>query len=257
MTPVWLKDVVGAFSPLTTEQLQQLGAELATDESAIRSPSNLRRLPGMSTAEVTHLARIVRELCDIHSIATAELQFVIATIIDVRELRPGERDRVDIVCTAPDRMGVPVRTTYATAVEMIRGVRERVLVVGYVFTEGMAALAGELGAVSACGVDVRFIGNRLEEQRATIRRIWPQNAAPPRLFTRDRDSTNEMASLHAKLLICDGRNALVTSANFSRHGLHENIEIGVRFESGSVKRLEEFVMALIGQDEVREIDWQV
>ena len=36
------------------------------------------------------------------------------------------------------------------------------------------------------------------------------------------------ASMHAKCLLVDGEDLLVTSANFTFHGLHGNIEVGVR-----------------------------
>jgi phosphatidylserine/phosphatidylglycerophosphate/cardiolipin synthase-like enzyme len=34
--------------------------------------------------------------------------------------------------------------------------------------------------------------------------------------------------MHAKCLLVDGNDLLVTSANFTFHGLHGNIELGVR-----------------------------
>ena len=64
-----------------------------------------------------------------------------------------------------------------------------------------------------------------------------------------------MSALHAKLLICDRNVALVTSANFSHHGLHENIEIGVKIQSASVRQLVEFVEALIRTGEVEAVAW--
>jgi len=34
--------------------------------------------------------------------------------------------------------------------------------------------------------------------------------------------------MHAKCLLVDGTDLLITSANFNFHGLHGNIEIGIR-----------------------------
>ena len=61
----------------------------------------------------------------------------------------------------------------------------------------------------------------------------------------------KVGSPYAKLLVCDGLNTLITSANFSYHGLHENIEIGVRIQSPSVIRLVEFIEAMIRMKEVK------
>ena len=37
-----------------------------------------------------------------------------------------------------------------------------------------------------------------------------------------------MAKMHAKVIVADARDALVTSANLTRHGFVGNVEMGVR-----------------------------
>jgi phosphatidylserine/phosphatidylglycerophosphate/cardiolipin synthase-like enzyme len=92
-------------------------------------------------------------------------------------------------------------------------------------------------------------------QLGAIRSVWPTNCPQPELLSYDADPTDEMAALHAKLLICDNTSALVTSANFSLHGLHKNIEIGVKIESSTVRRLVEFFTSLIPAGLVKPIPW--
>ncbi len=46
-----------------------------------------------------------------------------------------------------------------------------------------------------------------------------------------------------------------TSANFSHHGLHENLEMGVRIHAAAVKRMVEFLQAMIEKREVAPIRW--
>jgi phosphatidylserine/phosphatidylglycerophosphate/cardiolipin synthase-like enzyme len=53
----------------------------------------------------------------------------------------------------------------------------------------------------------------------------------------------------------DASTALITSANFSYHGLHENIEIGVKVVSSSVARLVEFFNSLIVAGQVTPVAW--
>jgi phosphatidylserine/phosphatidylglycerophosphate/cardiolipin synthase-like enzyme len=63
--------------------------------------------------------------------------------------------------------------------------------------------------------------------------MWRSNARRPRIFQdRERTDSAPFASMHAKCLLVDAKDLLVTSANFTFHGLHGNIEIGVRL-SGS------------------------
>lgn len=59
--------------------------------------------------------------------------------------------------------------------------------------------------------------------------VWPEDAARPRIFhDRPRADGAPYASMHAKCLLVDGSDLLITSANFTFHGLKGNIEIGVR-----------------------------
>jgi phosphatidylserine/phosphatidylglycerophosphate/cardiolipin synthase-like enzyme len=37
-----------------------------------------------------------------------------------------------------------------------------------------------------------------------------------------------MAKMHAKVLVADARDALVSSANLTRHGFERNVELGLR-----------------------------
>lgn len=54
-----------------------------------------------------------------------------------------------------------------------------------------------------------------------------------------------MASLHAKVLVADACDALVTSANLTYHGLEANVEVGVRIVGGAAAQLEAVFHELI------------
>jgi phosphatidylserine/phosphatidylglycerophosphate/cardiolipin synthase-like enzyme len=95
----------------------------------------------------------------------------------------------------------------------------------------------------------------MRQRLLVLRSHWPQDVPGPRVYSREANPADEMAALHAKIIVCDRCRALVTSANFSRHGLHENIEIGVHVEASSVGRLADFLDALILHHEVEPVDW--
>ncbi|MGD9711879.1 MAG: phospholipase D-like domain-containing protein, partial [Thermomicrobiales bacterium] len=88
-----------------------------------------------------------------------------------------------------------------------------------------------------------------------LKQIWPKGARAPLVFTRVAPEGDALSSLHAKLLVCDTASALVTSANFTRLGMHENIEIGVMVRGNSVSALHEFILALITSEYVAQIEW--
>ena len=62
------------------------------------------------------------------------------------------------------------------------------------------------------------------------------------------------ASMHAKCLLADGSDLLVTSANFTFHGLHGNIEIGIRLSGAPVAEARKIFSHLVTNQIVCEIE---
>ncbi len=58
--------------------------------------------------------------------------------------------------------------------------------------------------------------------------LWPRDLAPPALLTWRTSGDDAHLKLHAKVIVSDRRDALVTSANLTLHAIDLNMEIGVR-----------------------------
>jgi hypothetical protein len=244
--PDWIGVLAGAVSGLKATNLLDLGVLLDPARSTLPSSGQLQRALSLSTASAAQLARGLDQVVRFPDVTIRHMQTALMTLAFVRDTAAVQKDSVEIACTAPTRLGVPLRTTYATAVEMVEEARDELLVVGYVFTEGAKSL---LERIAAAGRDrrvrVTVIGNRMEDYLPALRSAWPPDCPAPRVFSCQGNPRDEMSALHAKVLVCDGSTALITSANFSHHGLHENIEIGVKVISPSVARLVEFFDSLI------------
>jgi phosphatidylserine/phosphatidylglycerophosphate/cardiolipin synthase-like enzyme len=110
---------------------------------------------------------------------------------------------------------------------MIEGAAQEIVLLGYELTDG--GLLDLLADAKRRGVDVILICDR---QRAAGRRAvtaWPEGVTKPKIFQdKERVGAAPYASMHAKSLVADGRDLLITSANFTFHGMQGNIEIGVR-----------------------------
>ena len=77
--------------------------------------------------------------------------------------------------------------------------------------------------------DVMVICDRGRGEASRIVEAWPVGLPLPRLLhNRVRPDDPPYSSMHAKCLLVDAMDVLVTAANFTFHGLHGNIEIGVR-----------------------------
>ena len=133
----------------------------------------------------------------------------------------------ELVATLP--LGTPgiARPTDRVVREMVEQATTEVILLGYEFTDPNTV---QLLAVAAQrGSDVVIICDRERGAAQRIRDAWPSEIHPPRVFhDKQRADGAPYASMHAKCLLTDGEDLLVTSANFTFHGLRGNIEIGIR-----------------------------
>lgn len=138
---------------------------------------------------------------------------------------------IDVVWTGPDSDVGTSRLTSAVIVELIDEARTDVLLVGYaVHTE--PTVAGALSAAAARGVTLTLLLERTADNPgftghgtpfpglAATRLCWPGGARPVG------------ASLHAKVLVVDGRAALIGSANVTGAALGRNLECGLLVRGG-------------------------
>jgi phosphatidylserine/phosphatidylglycerophosphate/cardiolipin synthase-like enzyme len=255
--PGWIADLATAVCRLSAAQLRILADSYRRNEPALApSTVQLQRNLSLSTTDTAHLVRELKQIMTAPDVTCHDIGIVLETLAHARLVVTARDEKIEVVCTAPSRLGVPVRTTFATTVEMVQAARQEIFIVGYVFTEGARGLIEEIAVARRVrGVQVTLIGNRMQYQLTTLRSLWPADSPAPSIFSRKADPSDDMIALHAKLLICDSTVALITSANFSYHGLHENIEIGVKIQSASVARLVEFAQAMIRMGEVEVIQW--
>lgn len=155
----------------------------------------------------------------------------LALRVGLRARREASARRSRPVWTGPAATGEQ-RLTAAVLHDLVSGARERVLLVSFA-AYTLAELAGDLEAASArgCQVDVVF---ETEEDSAGAY-SGPQSKAFGALCGARRwrwpaDQRTPGAVLHAKLLVVDGRRALVGSANLTPQALTANLEAGVLIE---------------------------
>lgn len=134
---------------------------------------------------------------------------------------------VELVATLP--LGAPglARPTTHVIREMLRPPHTSVVIAGYEISDDevltlLAALARE-------GTTITFICDRQQGSVGHIRAAWPADLPPPKIYLDQRRADAlRYASMHSKTLLVDRSDVLLTSANFTLHGLHGNIELGIR-----------------------------
>jgi hypothetical protein len=179
--------------------------------------------------------------------------------MDVRRKAEDRGPACELVWTGPVGAGGGVRSTAEVVREMLESPKRTVVVVAYSVWLGAAAkgVVARLAELSTSEVRVRFLlDERYQEGWSIqqIRRAWPSAAPPPSLFTWEAPE-DEIAKLHAKVLLVDGRDLLITSANLTEHGLAGNLEFGVRIRGTPAVDADKHFESLLRSSLVRKIDW--
>ncbi len=169
----------------------------------------------------------------------------LALRIGSRLRRQAVERRSTPVWTGPKAVGER-RLTSGTLHGLLVQAKERILLVSYA-AYALPEVADDLAAAAArgCAVDVVFEtsadgsgydgpSTAFDAVEGLRRWRWPKGNRPPG------------ASLHAKLLVIDGRRALIGSANLTNSALTRNLEAGLLVRDESVAAdLEQHVRDLI------------
>ena len=169
---------------------------------------------------------------------------------------------VTVVVSGPDAMS-SARDTGVVMREMFAKARERVLAVGFAVHQGKSVFEvlakrmdrGGVAEATLC-LDVRRQpGDTSLNSQLLIRfgqnfieHEWPGTQLPRVYYDpRSLASTGHAVSaMHAKCVVVDGREALVTSANFTEAAQTRNIELGLLVADPQIAvRIEDHFLSLI------------
>jgi phosphatidylserine/phosphatidylglycerophosphate/cardiolipin synthase-like enzyme len=179
---------------------------------------------------------------------------------ELRQIENLKRPHIEIVWTGPEAEGPLVRETRTVLTEMLEAAQGsgEVLVVGYSLTaaEG-GAMRGVIELLSEAAKRQAVITMLLHRDEAgdNLRNLlaaWDVRASKPKVLTWRPPVTAGYRLLHAKALVVDRLEALVTSANLTYHGLEANIELGLRVRGPQAAAIAERFDHLIAAGEFEE-----
>ena len=163
------------------------------------------------------------------------LRSSVATAADYRS----RISTTQVVWTGLKVEGSYVRSTREVVRELLRGAQRNILVVGYwiagsddgdgIINEFISSLVSAVrrGVSVIVIVDERRRADGTDNQR-TLVTAWPAGIQFPRILTWRLPPDDRHLKLHAKVLIADGADVLVTSANLTFYAMDRNMEMGVR-----------------------------
>lgn len=162
--------------------------------------------------------------------------------------------RAELVWTGRKPPGSSLRNTPQVVSEMLSQAEHHVVVLAYTLWFGQldaGAVLDQLAGARSSGVTVTFVVDRrysangiAEHNLVQLKNQWPAATPRPQVYSWG-DEDDAIAKLHAKMVVVDRRDLLVTSANLTGHGMTGNLELGVRLMGQDAARAHDHVMDLI------------
>lgn len=168
------------------------------------------------------------------TIGSASLALALETAIAARATATST---VELVWTGPLTEAPSTINTTAVLFRIVRHSQKRLTLVSF-SAFPIPGLVDALFAACSRGVTVRLI---LESKLQSGGRLTVDAATPfaalrglAQFYVWPIDRRPEGASMHAKVAVADGREALVTSANLTERGVDTNLELGTYFEDNDI-----------------------
>lgn len=190
---------------------------------------------GQVDAAIRQLQEMWRQSQDLNG---AALSFALKACTFAGEKARASAPKAQAVWSGPIIDGSYLRMTREVIKELVAGAKHEILVVGYWLVtnndpEGIISeILHLLANASRLGRKVTFI---LDERTRdgldnfqSLASVWPSDLAPPDTYTWHLPPGDAHLKLHAKVIVCDRKDALVTSANLTHHAINRNMEMGFR-----------------------------
>ena len=181
----------------------------------------------------------------------------------VKSIERLTRPELEIAWTGPASSGPLVRSTSVVLEEMLEGVRDagEVLLVGYAVTVEpgsiMERVVELLVSAARRRANLSIVLHSDEDETTNLDNLlalWDVFVKKPKIYTWRPPPKHPFAKLHAKCLVVDRLDALVTSANFTFHGLESNLELGLRVRGPQAGAIAERFDHLIASKVLRPWD---
>ena len=252
-----------AFHVLDTLDVQSL-ARLADllESGLVAPPFTALGLQGyVPQAQVSSLLSFLNDL-DSRNERPAQIALMLRAFAAGKSSAPDPSKIIDVVVSGPDTT-LTTRNTGVVMRQLFTEAKFRVLAVGFAVHQGRSVfqtlaehLDSEEGLEVTLCLDVRRDPSNTSIDSQIARRFarnfvaheWPGQCLPQVYFD-PRSLTDDGAArsvLHSKCVVIDGKEALVTSANFTEAAQERNMELGLLVRAPEIaSQIEEHFSSLI------------
>ena len=165
-------------------------------------------------------------------------------------------ETIDMSWTGPIQFSVEGRSNISVVEEMIRNANDTITIVGYSLTKDAKKIIALLEDAIKDNVEILFVihSDDKSDNIETLKKIW-KHYKRPKIYTREPAETDVYFKIHAKMLVVDSRDILVTSANLTWHGMSNNFELGLRVRGKTAEKGQTLITELIRRKYLKEVIW--
>ena len=226
------EEVLSAVSASPIESLKKLLT--AWEEEKEIGKFSLRDITGLSGEKLQNLTLLFENYRN----SKDTVMMMIDASLQTKKLLSTEQNKSEIVWTGPVQVGAHVKNTKSVIEEMLSNAKQSVTIVGYRITKNAESVIEEIGKCLNRGINMRIIIDNDEKKinkEEIITLFSKYGPKQPIVFTRKKQE-GTYYKVHAKIIIVDKNDLLVTSANLTYHGMSNNFEIGIRSRGPIVEK---------------------
>lgn len=164
-----------------------------------------------------------------------------------------EAEKAELAITAPISFKLKARKINEVITNMIQDSQKSITLTGYSVSDYFSEMIDLIISKSQQGIYVRLYLNDYEKHKTNLKRLMDLRTKHLRVFDYQKQD-DEMAALHAKTIVVDEKELLVSSANLSYHGMQGNVEMGIRLVSDDkAKQVESLLKEMVGMKIFKEL----
>lgn len=180
----------------------------------------------------------------------------------IHKLKKELNEKTSLVWTSPI-IDLNADITYNAIIKMIRSAKKKITIVGYVLYK--ESIKDELKTsdifkelyekIENDKVSVELFFDKEETDiKNTVRKMWKEGVALPDIFLYEKPPKIN-SSLHAKVLLIDDNEILITSANMTGRAINRNIEIGIKTSGNAGREARGLLLSLIQAKLFKKHEW--
>ena len=155
-----------------------------------------------------------------------------------------QKEKISLVATVPPAFSLKTKRIQNVVEDLIKNAKKSILLTGYSVSEFVSEMIDTLVEKSQKGVLIKIFFNDIKSQ-VSIEKILRYRSKFLQVYNYT-NKEDKMAALHAKILMVDDADVLISSANLSYHGMAGNIEIGTQVCSEKIfKQINELFKQLL------------